>query len=64
MYLMFNTFYLHLTAPMDKGKFLMAARRFRRGPHTEYIISLNAEDLSQGSYAYMGKLRLGSTKFA
>jgi tubby and related proteins len=54
---MLNTYYLHLTAPMDKGKFLMAARRFRHGLHTEYIISLDAEDLSQGSHAYMGKLR-------
>jgi hypothetical protein len=55
--LMITTYCLCLTAPMDKGKFLMAARRFRRGPHTEYIISLDAEDLSQGSNAYMGKLR-------
>ncbi|KAL6845300.1 hypothetical protein ACP4OV_024795 [Aristida adscensionis] len=55
-----STFYLYLglkNSPMDKGKFLMAARRFRRGPHTEYIISLDADDLSQGSNAYMGKLR-------
>ncbi|KAG8077525.1 hypothetical protein GUJ93_ZPchr0007g4888 [Zizania palustris] len=55
-----STFYLYLgltTATVDKGKFLMAARRFRRGPHTEYIISLDADDLSQGSNAYMGKLR-------
>jgi hypothetical protein len=57
--LMITTYCLCLTAPMDKGKFLMAARRFRRGPHTEYIISLDAEDLSQGSNAYMGKLRWG-----
>nr|CAB3477908.1 unnamed protein product [Digitaria exilis] len=56
---MLNDYYVLsvLAAPMDKGKFLMAARRFRRGPHTEYIISLDAEDLSQGSNAYMGKLR-------
>ncbi|KAG0500468.1 hypothetical protein HPP92_000540 [Vanilla planifolia] len=40
-----------------KGSFLMATRRFRRGYHTEYIISLDADDLSQGSHAYMGKLR-------
>ncbi|KAL6620679.1 hypothetical protein ACP70R_035818 [Stipagrostis hirtigluma subsp. patula] len=58
-----STFYLYLgltnnlTGTADKGKFLMAARRFRRGPHTEYIISLDADDLSQGSNAYMGKLR-------
>ncbi|RRT37715.1 hypothetical protein GW17_00013217 [Ensete ventricosum] len=43
---------------MDKGKFLLAARRFRRGAHIGYIISLDADDLSQGSNAYVGKLRL------
>uniref|UniRef100_A0ACD5VFR8 Uncharacterized protein n=1 Tax=Avena sativa TaxID=4498 RepID=A0ACD5VFR8_AVESA len=55
-----STFYLYLgltTATVDKGKFLMAAKRVRRGPHTEYIISLDAEDVSQGSNAYLGKLR-------
>uniref|UniRef100_A0A0E0CTB1 Tubby-like F-box protein n=1 Tax=Oryza meridionalis TaxID=40149 RepID=A0A0E0CTB1_9ORYZ len=55
-----SMFYLYLgllNGTMDKGKFLMAARRFRRGPHTEYIISLDADDLSQGSNAYVGKLR-------
>lgn len=41
----------------DKGKFLLAARRLRHGAHTEYIISLDADDLSQGSNAYVGKLR-------
>lgn len=43
----------------DKGKFLLAARRCRRGAHTEYIITLDADDLSQGSNAYVGKLRCG-----
>ncbi|KAF8391219.1 hypothetical protein HHK36_023521 [Tetracentron sinense] len=55
-----STFYLYLgLAPhtfMDKGKFLLAARRFRHGAHTEFIISLDADDLSQGSNAYVGKL--------
>lgn len=41
----------------DKGKFLLAARRYRHGAHTEYIISLDADDISQGSNAYVGKLR-------
>lgn len=41
----------------DKGKFLLAARRFRTGAYTEYIISLDADDFSQGSNAYVGKLR-------
>ncbi|KAE8691326.1 Tubby like protein 7 isoform 3 [Hibiscus syriacus] len=30
------------------GKFLFAARRYRLGAHIEYIISLDADDLSQG----------------
>lgn len=35
----------------------MAARRFRHGSHTEYIISLDADNLSVGCNAYLGKLR-------
>lgn len=49
----------HFAAFTDKGKFLLAARRYRHGANTEYIISLDADDLSQGSNAYVGKLRLG-----
>ncbi|CAA6665631.1 unnamed protein product [Spirodela intermedia] len=54
-----STFYLYLGLTqtfMDKGKFLLAARRYRHGAHTEYVISLNADNLSQGSSAYVGKL--------
>ncbi|KAL9346132.1 hypothetical protein Peur_060985 [Populus x canadensis] len=54
-----STFYLYLALSpsfMDKGKFLLAARRYRQGAHTEYIISLDADELSQGSNAYVGKL--------
>ncbi|CAL5403081.1 unnamed protein product [Camellia sinensis] len=40
----------------DMGKFLLAARRYRHGAHTEYVISLDADDMSQGSNAYVGKL--------
>lgn len=47
----------HFAAFTDKGKFLLAARRYRHGANTEYIISLDADDLSQGSNAYVGKLR-------
>ncbi|KAL8167623.1 hypothetical protein V2J09_009122 [Rumex salicifolius] len=56
-----STFYLYLSISpssfSEKGKFLLAARRCRHGPHTEYIISLDADDISQGSHAYLGKLR-------
>ncbi|XP_010694543.2 tubby-like F-box protein 7 [Beta vulgaris subsp. vulgaris] len=55
-----STFYLYLSVSpssfSEKGKFLLAARRYRRGAHIEYIISLDADDLSQGSQAYVGKL--------
>ncbi|KAE9458031.1 hypothetical protein C3L33_10059, partial [Rhododendron williamsianum] len=54
-----STFYLYLGLTptfTDKGKFLLAARRCRHNAHTEYIISLDADDLSQGSNAYVGKL--------
>ncbi|PIN12132.1 Tub family protein [Handroanthus impetiginosus] len=54
------TFYLYLALSpslMEKGKFLLAARKYRSGAHNEYIISLDADDLSQGSKAYVGKLR-------
>ncbi|URE15432.1 tubby-like F-box protein [Musa troglodytarum] len=44
-----STFYLYLG--------LTQTRRFRHGARTEYIISLDASDLSQGSNAYVGKLR-------
>ncbi|PIN15956.1 Tub family protein [Handroanthus impetiginosus] len=53
-------FYLYMAVPpsfMDIGKFLLAARRYRNGARTEYIISLDANDISQGSKAYVGKLR-------
>nr|XP_043626818.1 tubby-like F-box protein 7 [Erigeron canadensis] len=54
-----SMFYLYLAdSPSftEKGKFLLAARRSRHGAHTEYIISLDPNDLSQGSNAYVGKL--------
>ncbi|KNA09857.1 hypothetical protein SOVF_149710 [Spinacia oleracea] len=55
-----STFYLYLSVSpssfSERGKFLLAARRYRRGAHTEYIISLDVDDLSQGSQAYVGKL--------
>lgn len=46
------------TAINDEGKFLLAARRCRHATCTDYIVSLNAEDVSKGSSTYIGKLRL------
>ncbi|XXG67459.1 hypothetical protein AAC387_Pa06g0808 [Persea americana] len=54
-----SLFFLYLglnQTSVDKGKFLLAARRFKRGARTKYIISLDADDFSQGSNAYVGKL--------
>ncbi|KAI3460837.1 hypothetical protein Pfo_017500 [Paulownia fortunei] len=53
------------TASNDDGKFLLAARRCRRPTYTDYIISLNADDVSKGSSNYIGKLRSNflGTKF-
>nr|DAD33449.1 TPA_asm: hypothetical protein HUJ06_012300 [Nelumbo nucifera] len=58
--------YLGLTQALtDNGKFLLAARKCRRPTCTDYIISLNADDMSKGSSTYIGKLRSNflGTKF-
>ncbi|VVB03667.1 unnamed protein product [Arabis nemorensis] len=64
-----QTYYLYLglnqAASNDDGKFLLAAKRFRRPTCTDYIISLNCDDVSRGSNTYIGKLRSNflGTKF-
>ncbi|KAJ9187724.1 hypothetical protein P3X46_003148 [Hevea brasiliensis] len=63
-----QTYYLYLSlnqASNDDGKFLLAARRCRRPTCTDYIISLNCDDVSSGSSTYIGKLRSNflGTKF-
>ncbi|KAH1116363.1 hypothetical protein AAZX31_17G022100 [Glycine max] len=64
-----QTYYLFLSLSSalvaDDGKFLLAARKFRRPTCTDYIISLDADDMSRESNAYVGKLRSNflGTKF-
>nr|XP_043609674.1 tubby-like F-box protein 3 [Erigeron canadensis] len=63
-----QTYHLYLSlnqASNDDGKFLLAAKKYRRATCTDYIISLNAEDVSKGSSTYIGKLRSNflGTKF-
>ncbi|XP_024364201.1 tubby-like F-box protein 6 isoform X2 [Physcomitrium patens] len=63
-----STYQLFLGLPpslIENGKFLLAARKFRRATSTDYIISLNQEDMSRGSNTYVGKLRSNflGTKF-
>ena len=41
----------------DDGKFLLAARKFRRPTCTDYIIFVDADDMSRESNASVGKLR-------
>ncbi|CAK9178051.1 unnamed protein product [Ilex paraguariensis] len=52
-------------ASHDDGKFLLVARKCRRPAFTDYIISLNAEDMFKGSSTCVGKLRSNflGTKF-
>ncbi|XVF72538.1 hypothetical protein PTKIN_Ptkin12aG0129100 [Pterospermum kingtungense] len=63
-----QTYYLYLglnQASNDDGKFLLAARKCRRPTCTDYIISLNGDDVSKGRSTYIGKLRSNflGTKF-
>ncbi|CAN6676965.1 hypothetical protein ACFX13_022311 [Malus domestica] len=63
-----QTYYLFLgltPALIDEGKFLLAARKFKRPTCTDYVISLYADDMSKGSSYYVGKLRSNflGTKF-
>ncbi|KAG9157995.1 hypothetical protein Leryth_000152 [Lithospermum erythrorhizon] len=63
-----QTYHLYLSlnaASNDDGKFLLAARKCRHTTCTDYMISLNAEDVSKGSNTYIGKLRSNflGTKF-
>ena len=63
-----QTYYLFLSLTStlaEDGKFLLAARKCRRPTCTDYIISLDADDMSKGSNSYVGKLRSNflGTKF-
>ncbi|KAG4381215.1 hypothetical protein GLYMA_15G098200v4 [Glycine max] len=61
-----QTYYLYLSLTnTEDGKFLLAARKCRRPTCTDYIISLDADDMSKGSNSYVGKLRSNflGTKF-
>ncbi|OWM78036.1 tubby-like F-box protein 3 [Punica granatum] len=62
-----QTYYLYLSnqASNVDGKFLLAARKCRRPICTDYIITLNSDDIAKGSNTYVGKLRSNflGTKF-
>ncbi|PIN13522.1 Tub family protein [Handroanthus impetiginosus] len=50
---------------VENGKFLLSAKRTRRTTCTEYVISMDAENISRSSSTYIGKLRSNflGTKF-
>ncbi|XP_009629482.1 tubby-like F-box protein 8 isoform X1 [Nicotiana tabacum] len=50
---------------VENGKFLLSAKRNRRTTCTEYVISMNADNISRSSRSYIGKLRSNflGTKF-
>lgn len=49
----------------ENGKFLLSAKRTRRTTYTEYIISMDADNISKSSCSYLGKMRSNflGTKF-
>ncbi|KAJ4951830.1 hypothetical protein NE237_028662 [Protea cynaroides] len=50
---------------VENGKFLLSAKRNRRTTCTEYVISMDADNISRSSNTYIGKLRSNflGTKF-
>ncbi|TQD97603.1 hypothetical protein C1H46_016777 [Malus baccata] len=50
---------------VENGKFLLSAKRTRRTTCTEYVISMDADNISRSSSSYIGKLRSNflGTKF-
>ncbi|CAI9118715.1 OLC1v1020319C3 [Oldenlandia corymbosa var. corymbosa] len=63
-----QTYHLYLSlsqALADDGKFLLAARRCRRPTCTDYVITLQTDEMSKGNKTYIGKLRSNflGTKF-
>ncbi|KAK6143733.1 hypothetical protein DH2020_024081 [Rehmannia glutinosa] len=50
---------------VENGKFLLSAKRTRRTTCTEYVISMDADNISRSSSTYIGKIRSNflGTKF-
>nr|BAJ85290.1 predicted protein [Hordeum vulgare subsp. vulgare]BAJ93187.1 predicted protein [Hordeum vulgare subsp. vulgare]BAK07853.1 predicted protein [Hordeum vulgare subsp. vulgare] len=64
-----STYHLYLCLSnavlAENGKFLLSAKRNRKTTCTEYVISMDAENISRSSSTYIGKLRSNflGTKF-
>lgn len=56
-----STYHLYLCLSpalfVEKGKFLLSAKRIQRSTYREYIISMDADNISKHSPSFMGKLR-------
>ncbi|PKA66797.1 Tubby-like F-box protein 8 [Apostasia shenzhenica] len=50
---------------VENGKFLLSAKRIRRTTYTEYVISMNADNISRSNNTCIGKIRSNflGTKF-
>ncbi|KAG7599493.1 F-box-like domain superfamily [Arabidopsis suecica] len=63
------TYHLYLSLSpsllFESGKFLLSAKRTRRATYIEYVISMDADNISQSSSSYIGKMRSNflGTKF-
>ncbi|KAL9859040.1 Tubby-like F-box protein 5 [Arabidopsis thaliana] len=63
------TYHLYLSLSpailVESGKFLLSAKRSRRATYTEYVISMDADNISRSSSTYIGKLKSNflGTKF-
>ena len=44
---------------IENGKFLLSAKRNRRTTCTEYVISMDGDNISRSSRTYIGKMRMG-----
>ncbi|PWA47857.1 tubby-like F-box protein 8 [Artemisia annua] len=64
-----SKYYLYLCLSsallVENGKFLLSAKRNRRSTCTEYVISMDAENISRSNSSYIGKVRSNflGTKF-
>ncbi|XP_071717512.1 tubby-like F-box protein 8 [Rutidosis leptorrhynchoides] len=64
-----STYYLYLCLSsvlvVENGKFLLSAKRNRRSTCTEYVISMNPDNISRSNSGYVGKVRSNflGTKF-
>lgn len=64
-----STYYLYLCLSsalvVENGKYLLSAKRSRKSTCTEYVISLDADNISRSNRGYIGKVRSNflGTKF-